>query len=360
MLAELFLINWKIMVSFWGLPDLVDPMGGAWYRITDQESDVYIPFETEELDNEDYEDIEKIPAGPGNPIYKNRGTNVMGRISALKKGMDVYLQILRWAFKIYMKDVKFDSTTILKTYQGDPFKNHVKEFTDQYMRISEGHQYDFDEVREELPLGKNLKESMRMLGAPSIVINDRIIVSGREMFGQVKDYLYQFLRARESLKIEVPESVNLYFTIDDFDKRDGVRIFMSEEEVNFWTKQKSSELFMGVYVRREIRPSDWKNENPIYYADNDGHYFMIQNTFFGNLNMALMLSYNWYKNKINLGYLADKTLTTGTEGNYPYAIMSISNANSLIISKDLSDGQENFLLVAMLGNNHYASVMRLI
>ncbi len=105
----------------------------------------------------------------------------------------------------------------------------------------------------------------------------------------------------------------------------------------------------------------------MYYKNNLGQYFIIQNTEEGSLNTALQISLYWQRKNINLGYRLNSGIIADLEidddpQDYPYVVFGISNAGTLepIIDETDLEGQSggNFLMVVSFGDR-FSSMLRL-
>ena len=337
---------------------------GFWYPILDIETGIYIPIKPIKLDDisEQYKYIKNIQIGPNFYFFANAIDDVK-RVRKLKKTRDIFLQLIKWLFDIYR------STN--NEY------NLVENFTNNFIRISsqtyEGIDssmiYDFSSLPRVLPEVNDVYEAIsyleRFIPPLGLIENGKIIGYNKKFTEGCIYFLEDYFTKTEGLKI-VPDRYidGKYSDIYDFTQFKDNMVFVSENELKTWLYSFQHLGIKTSHINKTLSPENINLKEPYLYLDKkSGKIVIIQNVISGDLARAINVAYTWYIYKKNIGYDADQYISDTVP---PYKIYEINSNEYFSVHTDKSEGQENYLQIALYNNQSvnispkYAAILPMI
>ena len=123
-----------------------------------------------------------------------------------------------------------------------------------------------------------------------------------------------------------------------------------------WLYSRSHMTIKTSSIQKKIDFSDNDRSEPFLYQDPSGKVYIIQNVMNSDFKRAINVTYNWFTNKVNLGYDAD-IYTAGFPRNVIYGITAGNIPEPI---KDNRDGDTGpFLQLLNYGNTQYAGMLPL-
>lgn len=287
------------------------------------------------------------------------------------------IKVLRKAASFIMHIFKYLYVTQLQTTP----EMSVKQFLNQYTLIMKStidsvNVYNIGNIPRILPKG-TVPEIIANLASlsPNLFPYARILVYNEEM---LKGILYQLEKFRKSIEglnftpDDFREIPNYYNYRSDYKNLDETFLLMSTKEFNSWYKIYVNSASTTPNLRENIQltltPASYLNMEPYIYQGGSGEinpnnvaqqgYFIVQNVAAGDLLRAINVAYNWFSNKINLGFTAEKYKFEDSVEIPAHVIYKIGPNGRLLLEKDKRVEGKNFLEILNYGNN-YAALLKL-
>ena len=340
---------------------------GFWYPLLDIETGVYIPvypFRLEDLP-ENYKYIRDIPIGPKFYFFANAIDDVK-RVRKLKKTRDIVLQLIKWLFDIYRSSNKNYDINILVN---DFLNNFITVSSKNYEGIDSSMVYDFSLFPRILPDVSNVYEGISYLESfvPSLgfIENKRIIGYNEKFTDGCIYFLKEYATKSDGLVITPSKYIdNKYSDVYDFTQFKDNIVFVNENELKTWLY---SVQHLGVktsHIKKNLSIEDTNLKEPYLYLDKkSGKIVMIQNVENGDLARAINVAYTWYIDKKNKGYDTEQYVSDTIPS---YIIYAINPTGYFTVQSDKSEGQENYLQIALYNNQSvninpkYAAILPMI
>lgn len=314
-----------------------DKIYGIWYPILQLRFGFYIPIEPIDVSHKYYNYLNQFDIGPRNPIF-NDEINYDHLLNKLKHQRDIILSFVYWLFILSGQDKDVD---ILQ----DVIPGQITE-------------YDLSLVPESLPVVNNIQEALSYIKgiAPDLIFNGKIYCYSHKFYNDLKYFIKDIHRNTEGLELEVPTIIEQYNANDFRSKvaRTNTLIFETYSDFINWNDEINQDLKEYNTVNNEIDLSFALHTGPYIYKNKQGQFYLIQNVVKGSLDRAITVAYNWYLNKINIGFSASEY-----QGEYnPDHIIYGIATNKTLVPIVKNAGNSNFLRILRY-NVTYAAILPL-
>jgi len=322
---------------------------GLWFDVKNTDY-ILIPVSKISI-SDDTHNLSSLPIGHPNP-FPPKSTDRIFRLSKLRRILNIYLQIILWAYIISRLSVN----NFVKKYM---YINDSSIYSDSLSvydfsnipRIYPSNIYTIDEVITYLSLK-----------SPSIIKDNKFYLYSKKFADGVIFFLTDFYKNNEGLEISIPDSIsNYYVNYNDFKHQENVLLFINDEYFNIWFSSVSQTCFDYNMIKSTIDISFASLLDPYFYMDTDNKIYIIQNVLDGNLTSALNISNVWNTKKLNIGFFSNPI-----DSIIPYILYEISISNNLILSDiqpypDILESSNllNIPLILNYGNDYYASILLL-
>ena len=345
----LSLFNGNIVTAVTTTQDGID---GIWLKLTDIDHGIYCPF----LPVNDKQFIEKIlgdlPIGPPNPIFTN-GKNVINRIKKLRRVLDITLQLIIW---IYILS-KLDVVVFIKNYfrLGDFGK-----FNDS------SNIYDISNINRRIPKFNSIDQAMDYLGKyiPTLVSQKRFVLYSKKYMDGLIYFIKEYDHTTKGLIRKIPkEIIGLFVEETDFIQHQNVALFIRESDMKAWLFGIKNSEFKNIKIQNKLDISFGLYSEPYLYvsSDKNNNIYIVQNVIGGDMLRALNVSFNWFIKRVNHGYHSFPFENPNNPDQFPvFAIYGISTSSTLIVIKNRTNNESNFLQLLTYGPNQYAALLPIL
>ena len=333
--------------------DIYNRIDGLWYQIMDVKFGEYVPIvpinATGVLDD--------LEVGRLNPLVPE-GENLTGRMSVLKRTLNIIIQIVRWLYELALSDGVPDPLT----------------FAQRYMAIDEepvedsAVYYDLSALDRKLPSYNTIDEALADMETiiPDLISNGMIIMYNKTFADRMIRMLTDYDNLRQGMDHTRKNYIDNFFERDtDFIQNPGSKIFISNKDLDAWLLSlKSTQDYSKYFKINKTLTVNMKSiMDPIIYEHNDGTMYIIQNVIGGSYAKALAVAQTWKNYKINVGSNATPVQVTP-----PHVIYSISPTSIIKPIQDHRNGNTDFLKILYFGpsnsvhlqNGHFAAILRIL
>ena len=330
-------INIETATRIFGEPtgvtrDTTGNVNGLWFQIMDITYGEYVPVISAPGFNDK-------PIGPPNPIIST-GTSVTGRLSKLRRTLNIIVQITRWLYELARSRQNIDPTTFASQFM----------IMDQAAIQDSSNYYDLRNVPRRLPDVETAQEAIRIMEplAPTLFNQGRLVMYSPAF----ADRIIKMLRDYSNLRFGMPpEQIgfidNFYENESDFVDIPNSKIFINEKDLTAWILSlKSSQNYSRYFnIRRKIEIAMGFSPDPYMYQDDDGKIYIIQNVVGGGKSKAMAVAYTWANYKVNIG-----SEPSPLDIDPVHMIYGISPASSLIPIEDNTNAMDVFLRLVYYGS----------
>lgn len=254
---------------------------GVWYKSsTNQE--VYVPIQPINIKSE-------YPIGPSNPIF-TQGNFIVDKLIKLRRKLNIIIQLIQWLYDFLFLEFR---------------DNALEKFKELVNITNQPENYDISKVPKRLPDVKSHKEVLEHLKIfiPTLVNNDNKLTFHNTIFAE---RIYEMLKVYEphlDLGVKIKKEIkDYYFTEQDFTMSKDSLVFLKKQDLETWISSlkvtKHEEYFR---IHEKINKNLSNYLNPYIYKDKDNKFYIVQNVVNGEKEKAMIVSYYWVKNKINIG-----------------------------------------------------------
>ena len=306
---------------------------GLWFQIMDIMYGEYVPVVPAPV-------VDAKPIGPPNPIVST-GVNVTGRLSKLRRTLNVIIQITRWLYELARSKQNIDPSTFAANFM----------VMDQAPVRDSSTYYNLDTIPRRLPNVETIQEAIRILEplAPTLFNQGRIVMYSPAFADRIVKMLRDYSNLRFGMPPEHIEFIeNFYETESDFTVVPNSKIFINEKDLTAWlVSLKSSQNYSRYFnIRRKVEIAMGFSPDPYMYQDEDGKIFIIQNVVGGTKAKALAVAHTWYNFRVNIGSEPSPLDIVPI-----HMIYGISPASTLIPIEDNTNGGEAFLKLVYYGTH---------
>lgn len=348
--------NPEIAVQIFGAPTSVirsrrqeGRIEGLWFQLFDIPSGILVPVTGP---SEEWADL---PEGPANPITVY-GSDPVARLKLLRRSSDLLLQLLIWLFLVAQSQGVLMSGV---------------EFAQRYMAIGAppvdtSRYYDFSRLPRRLPGVTTVEQGIQFMEAyvPTLFAQGRLVMYSPQLAVKLVEKLNEYQRNLLAPDTVVPTEIHgLYRESQDFNPQPNTAILVGERDLQGWLRSLNRPGIRNMMIRDRLDLAFGLSDEPYLYAipvtgSEQVQVYMIQNVVAGDRDRALNVAREWYLNKVNLGYHADKP---GPDVPTPvHVVFGISTAATPIPVEDLSGGNPQYLQLLTYGANQYAAMLPML
>ena len=304
---------------------------GLWFQIMDIRFGEYVPvIPTPGLEN--------VPSGPPNPIIST-GVNITGRLSKLRRALNIITQITRWLYELARSKQNIDPNTFASQFM----------IMDQAQIPDSADYYDLSNIPRRLPNVETAQEAIRIMEplAPTLFNQGRLVMYSPVFADRIVKMLRDYSNLRYGIPPEHVEFIeNFYETESDFIPILNSKIFINERDLNSWlTSLKSSQNYSRYFnIRRKIEIAMGFSPDPFLFQDDFGKIFIIQNVVGGSKAKAMAVAHTWYNYRVNIGSEPSPLDVVPI-----HMVYGISSASALVPVEDNTNNQDNFLKLVYYG-----------
>ncbi len=345
-------ISYDLAVQMMGEPvactrDIEDRVDGLWYSVLDLVYGEYVPIYPE------YMEV-NLPMGPLNPLVPE-GTNLTGRMSVLRRTLNIITQLVKWFYTLSGSDNPKDFAKRYFVIDGEPVDDSAK-------------YYDISGIERKLPLVNSLDDALEAIEtiAPTLVQDGKIVMYNKIFSDRMIRMLTDYDNLRQGMIQKRKTHIDNYFeTENDFIQNRGSKVFISNKDLDAWLLSlKSTKDYSKYYkINTTLNVNMGAMMDPIIYRHSDGTMYIIQNVVGGIYAKALAVAQTWKQFKVNVGSNVKPVEVTP-----PHIIYSISTTATFVPIQDHSNGTNNPLMILYYGspsditlqNGRFAAILRIL
>lgn len=324
---------------------------GLWFQIMDIANGEYVPVVPTV-------GLAEVPQGKPDPL-RPAGMNVTGRLSKLRRTLNIIKQIARWLYELAKLTLAITPELFVTSYlsrNDDPVPDSAN-------------YYDLTRIPRRYPQVTTVEDGIRALSrlAPTLFQGGRMVMYNLDFANRIYQMIVDYSNLQTGKPAQPPSFIADYYVIaSDYRQAPNTKIFISDEDLNAWlTTTRSSGNYSRFYnIRTQVVVGMGFTQDPYLYEDEVGHVYIIQNVAAGTLEKAMAVATTWNLHRVNIGFNP-----APLEGFDPYMIYGISPASKIIPVEDHTQGLEAFLRVLYYGSQankmagrdgRYGAILRIL
>ncbi len=211
--------------------------------------------------------------------------------------------------------------------------------------------YSISKITRKIPTLTNIGELIIYLNQiiPGMIKQNKIYLYSPRFYKGTIYFLKTYInttKTNEHDGYDQPDQISgLFLNKEDFVKFPNNLLFLSEDELLIWiTERKEEKPKIQIHVKISL---DFKQLiNPYLYQDTDGKIYIIQNVVNGLKGRAMMNSYSWFVDRVNLGFKAP--IFTGDIPSHVIYVISDGD-NKIVAQNDKNLVGVNYLQILNYG-----------
>jgi len=346
--------SFEAAVSIFGQPSGITRLSsderlvnGIWFSIMDLNFGVYVPVKPITLPSG-----LQYPIGPPNSLRKE-GSNVISRLTKLRKILDIIIQLVRWLYDI---DRNYRNST------PSQFINEYFSYNDKPITDSVNY-YDLIRIKRILPIVTTPAEGITILSkeAPTLFSNGRIVFYSKDFYDKIGASIKVYYNETVGLPNEPARFIDNYHSSEEsFKQQANVAIFVNEKDLLSWMVNQENRLLKFYLIKDKLDNSSMVTLEPFIYRDVDGKIYLIQNVIGGELSRAFTAAVDWYNRKFNSGSQSKQF-----EGTPAYMVYAVNDSGIIVPFQDKTGGNDLYVKILRYGvsdldNGRYAAILDLI
>ena len=339
--SEIVRTDYKNAIRMFGEPIAVsinkDRVDGLWYSILSLAYGIYVPIK--EVSKNTFPNL---VIGPGNPLGKELGQDLVKRLVKLKRDLDFILQVMKWLLILSRMNIE------------DFFRSYVTIAGDA--NVDSSTIYDFSKIGRKFPIVNGISEGIDEMNkrVPSLFKQGKVYIYSEKMLLGLKYLLNMYMKEYVRDITPIPKAIKRkYLTEQDFISYSGVALFFSEKEMKIWLDN----LRRNYEISSTITVNNAVNSDPYIYMAPDKHIYLVQNVMEGDIQRALNVGYYWDKYKVNPGFRSPEY---DEEENLKYVIYSISPGNTIIPYENRAGDSLDYISILRYNDFSFACMLRLL
>jgi hypothetical protein len=241
-------------------------------------------------------------------------------------------------------------------YQEFSLRDRVLTFVNEYVQVVKDKIPIFNDITIKSNLEQPLQNVLSDLSKefPDAFVNNKFVVPDEVSKEKLALKLLHYSVTVEGLDI-IPQyklSVSKDFLRSKISKTNNV--LLSDDEFTDWLNS-----FVDNRILKSLTINLVNIKHPLMYKDIEGHMFIIQNVYGGDINRAINVSQTWNEKKHNLGFNAD--IIDGDVLN-DIIVFGISSTGELIVlenDSNLNVVNDDTILILKYTENRYSGLLLL-
>jgi len=312
---------------------------GLYYSIMDNMEGCYVPIIPIEY-NEGLGIVSKKI-----PLFDYVNVSPIKKYEDLLRSLENLWIVMTYVFYLYSMQ-----------YQEFSLRDRVLTFVNEYVQVVKDKIPIFNDITIKSNLEQPLQNVLSDLSKefPDAFVNNKFVVPDEVSKEKLALKLLHYSVTVEGLDI-IPQyklSVSKDFLRSKISKTNNV--LLSDDEFTDWLNS-----FVDNRILKSLTINLVNIKHPLMYKDIEGHMFIIQNVYGGDINRAINVSQTWNEKKHNLGFNAD--IIDGDVLN-DIIVFGISSTGELIVlenDSNLNVVNDDTILILKYTENRYSGLLLL-